>query len=419
MRKCSRAQIVAFLVVLGVVCVDVLPLTGQDTPRRVVLFVVDGAGVGVWSIANFGDGQAHRQFPVVGLVDTRSSSGVHPGSADAATSFATGVRSFNGAIGVGPDSLPRETVLERARDRGLATGLVTTARITDATPAAFSAHTPTRPNEAGIALQQLEQGIQVFLGGGRRHFAATGRPDSADLITKIRKQHTYVESGEELETLCLDSVTTLYGLFSWSDMPVYPNRSPSLATMASAALEVLDKDPDGFFLLLETESTDTEPHGNVEYDVLAGELADVDSVLQVVFEYQRNNPETLFLVTGDHDTGGLAIQAAYARQSLSNTAARLDTAVTRLGETASLLDSVSLALMDSTRTLMDRMSARLKQQALEPNTERILVTRYTTGSHTANMVPLFAKGPESTRFGGVIDNHRIGQLLLEIFGREN
>ena len=418
MRLPFRTRIFVFVLFVGAVCSVISPAEGQDTPRRVVLFVVDGAGVGLWSIANFQTGQAHRQFPVVGLVDTRSYRGFYPGSADAATSFATGGRTFNGAIGVGPDSQPRETVLELAHDRGLSTGLVTTARVTDATPAAFSAHTPSRPDEAGIAVQQLGQGIAVFLGGGRRHFEARSRPDSADLVALIRTQHTYVETGEELAALSLDSVTSLYGLFTFSDMPVYPQRSPSLASMSSAALQVLDKDPDGFFLLLETESTDTEPHGNAEYDVLAGEMADVDSVIKVVFEYQRNHPETLFLMLGDHDTGGLAIQPASGRQGLTTTAARLDTAVVRLGESASLLEDPDLALLDSTRVLMDRLSAGMKQRAWSLDNEPRLVARYTTGSHTANMVPLFANGPESQRFGGIIDNFRIGQLLLEIVGRE-
>jgi alkaline phosphatase len=137
-----------------------------------------------------------------------------------------------------------------------------------------------------------------------------------------------------------------------------------------------------------------------------------------VLEYQRRNPETLFVLLGDHDTGGLAIQRTGARNLLTRTAARLDTAGVRLGESTSLLDNTENALMDSTRMFMQRMSASLRGRARELNTENILVARYTTGSHTTNMVPLFANGPESQRFGGVVDNFRVGQLLLEIVGRE-
>jgi alkaline phosphatase len=310
-------------------------------------------------------------------------------------------------------------VLELATEVGLATGVVTTARMTDATPAAFSAHTAVRIDEPGIALQQMEKNITVFLGGGRKHFDASGRPDSIDLIGRIREHHTYVETGEELGALNLDSVTTLYGLFNWLDMPVYPERSPSLAQMASAALEVLDSDPSGFFLLLETESPDTEGHDNVEYEVLAGEMSDVADAVEVVLEYQRSNPETLFILLGDHDTGGLAIQSANTKRILTNTAQRLDTTSVRLGETQGLLEGAELALLDSTRAFIHRASNMLRQKSVSLTDETTLVARYTTGSHTANLVPLFAIGPESTRFGGVIDNHKIGQLLLEIVGREN
>ena len=420
MREYFRTQINAFLMFCCVVCFAVPPLVGQDMPRRVVLFVVDGAGIGIWSIAAVQDSaQQLRRFPVAGLVDTRASEGYSPGSASAATSLATGVRSFVRAIGVDVDSQPRETVLEVARERGMATGVVTTARITDATPAAFTAHTAYRIDEPGIALQQLEQDVTVFMGGGRKHFDTSGRPDSMDLIGQIRERHTYVETADELSDLSLDSVTSLYGLFNWLDMPVYPDRSPSLSQMTSAALTVLDRDPNGFFLLLETESPDSEGHHNVEYDVLAGEMVDVGDAARVVLEYQRSNPETLFILLGDHDTGGLAIQSANKNRILTNTAQRLDTTGVRLGETTGMLEQAELALLDSTRTFMDRMSTVLRRRAGELSNETTLVTRYTTGSHTANLVPLFAIGPESERFGGVIDNHRIGQILLEIVGRED
>ena len=200
-------------------------------------------------------------------------------------------------------------------------------------------------------------------------------------------------------------------------MPVYPERSPSLSEMASAALTVLDHDADGFFLLLETESPDTEGHHNVEYDVLAGEMSDVANAVRVVLEYQRANPETLFILLGDHDTGGLAVQSANAAQTLRNAAARLDTTGVRLGESASLLSGADLALADSTRALMDRMAVVLRQRAGGLGSQPLLVARYTTGSHTANLVPLFAKGPGAERFGGVIDNDVIGQILLEIVRR--
>ena len=420
MTRLIRTRIVVSLILLGTVVGAANPAEGQRVPRRVVFFVVDGAGIGLWSLVNFQtENVSVRQFPVVGLVDTRAAYGVYTGSAAAGTSFAVGERTFIGAIGVGIDSLPRRNVIEAAQARGLATGLVSTAQITDATPAAFSAHVVRRADQAEIARQQAEKNITVFLGGGRQHFDARGRPDSADLIAHFRERNTYVETEAELASVDLDSVSSLVGLFTWSDMPVYPKRSPSLSTMTAAALQVLDKNPDGFFLLLETESTDTELHRNVELDVLAGEMVDVEDAIRLVLDYQHDNPETLFVVIGDHDTGGLAIQRAHATSLLTNTAARLDTTGVRLGELANLLDSGETDLLDSVRTFMDRMSYALERRAVELAGEELLVARYTTGSHSANMVPLFAIGPGSERFGGVIDNFSVGRLLLEIVSGKN
>ena len=390
----------------------------QDSPRRVILFVVDGGGIGVWSLADFQNYDlAVREFPVVGLVDTRASHGIYPGSASAATAFAIGERSFIGSIGVGPDSQPRQTVLEVAQEHGLATGLVSTARITDATPAAFASHLVRREDEAEVARQMSSKGIDVILGGGRRYFSPPYQPDSINLLPALRQNNAYVEDAAGLGALNIDTVTSLVGLFYESDMPVYPHRSPSLSEMTEAAIAVLDKDPDGFFLLLETESTDTEPHNNVELDVLAGEMADVNETINVVLDYQRNHPETLIIVTGDHDTGGLTVQPTAANRLLARAAARLDTTGIRLGEVSTLLDSTDQTLLDSTRYYMNRLASRLNRRARSVSGEALLVARYTTGSHSANLVPLFAIGPGADAFSGIINNDRVGQLLLELVKR--
>ncbi len=96
---------------------------------------------------------------------------------------------------------------------------------------------------------------------------------------------------------------------------------------------------------------------------------------------------------------------------------RLDTTGVRLGETSGLLDTAEQALIDSTRTFMDRMSTVLRRRARTLRDETTLVARYTTGSHTANLVPLFAVGPGAEQFAGVIDNHQIGQILLDTMRR--
>jgi alkaline phosphatase len=413
MRSIVMAAVVATTVSLS----PAAQLIGQD-PTRVIVFIPDGAGVGHWSVANLSTTDfALRQFSVAGLVDTRGADHIYTGSAATATALATGVRTYRGAIGVGPDTLPLKNVLELAQEKGLATGLVTTGRITDATPAAFSTHVPSRVYEWEIARQLSIKNINVLLGGGRDSFEAWDRPDSTDLIALFRENYTVVETPAELRELEADSVESLFGLFTGSDMPAYPERSPSLSEMASAALAVLDKDPDGFFLLLETESTDTEAHARKPYDVIAGEMHDVNETIKVGLEYQRRHPETLFVVMGDHDTGGMAVQTASVANLVGNTRSGLNDVGDRLAEISSLLNGNESAMADSVRALIAQLSAPPQQRRRDVGDGAILVTRYTGANHTALMVPVFAKGPGAERFGGVIDNDRVGRLLMEAVGR--
>jgi len=256
-------------------------------PRRVVLFVADGAGVAHWSAALYAaDSLAIEEFPVVGLVDPRNTSRALPESASSATAFATGVRSFYRSIGVGPDSLPRTTVLEAAEAAGLATGLVTTTLLTDATPAAFAAHVHDRNQRFDIARQMAAQGIEVLMGDGRTAFDPAARPDSQNLISELRRDHAWVESAADLERIAAaDSVRGLVGFFAMDSVPRTAGRRPSLAAMTGAALKVLDRDPDGFFLLVESEHIDHFGHRNLPLADIVAEMQHFDRAVRVALEY--------------------------------------------------------------------------------------------------------------------------------------
>ncbi len=337
--------------------------TAQTGPRRVILMISDGAGVAHWTLAKFARSDlAISDFPVAGLVDTRGSGHVVTGSAAGATALATGTRTFFGAVGVGPDSTVRETVLEAAKARGLGTGLITTTWVTDATPAAFAAHVPARGQLVDIMMQMTELPVDVIFGGGRRVFDIAERRDSIDLRGPVTARYSYIETAEELERLDPSSVLLpLLGLFSASDMARAPERSPSLTSMMTTALDILDRNPEGFFLMVENEGSDTEAHGNVERNVLVAEMLDFDDAVRVALEYQERHPETLIVVTADHETGGIS---------------------------------------------------------LNPDRERNVILGYSTGDHTAALVPLFARGPGAERFGGLRENWQIGQLLLQAVQRD-
>jgi len=335
-----------------------IPASGQ-MPRRVVLFVADGAGTAHWSVARLVRSHlAVDEFPVVGLIDTRDAHAIVTESSAAGTSYAIGMRTFQGALGLGPDSQPRPTALERARANGLAVGLMTTTAITDATPAAFTAHYPSR-DHLEVAREMASQRIDVLMGGGRRSFAAAMFHDSTTALERLRARDTYVGNAAELRALDLDTVTTLAALLADDDLPLAPERDPSLAQMTQTALTVLDRNPQGFFLLVENEETDTQAHANRPFATIAREMEAFDDAVRTGLEYQNAHPETLLLVLGDHETGGMTI------------------------------------LSDS-------------------NGEPVL--RYTTRGHTAAMVPLFARGPGAERFSGLHANEDVGKLLAEAVG---
>lgn len=330
-------------------------------PHNVIVMIADGAGVEHWTLAKFArQDLAVDDFPVGGLVDTRGDGHVVTGSAAGATALSTGTRTFFGALAVGPDSAPRETALEAAHAQGKATGLITTTWIVDATPAAFGAHSPTRGALVSIMQQMGALPVDVLMGGGRRLFEIAEERASVDLRGQMTQQYPYLETAADLAQLNPDTVTSLLGLFSLNDMPRAPERSPSLTSMTTAALAILERDPDGFFLMVENEGSDTEAHRNVERDVLVAEMLDFDDAVGVALEYHRQHPETLIVVTADHETGGISLTHDENRDPILN---------------------------------------------------------YATPSHTGAFVPLFAIGPGAERFGGLKANWEVGQLLLDAVGR--
>jgi alkaline phosphatase len=350
-------------------------------------------------------------------VDTRNDEEKITDSAASATAYSAGIRTYNGAIGVDSDRKAVPTVLEVAQRQGLATGLVATSSITHATPAAFASHVPDRNMEWEIARQLAGSGVDVMLAGGRRWFDPDQRPDSLDLLSGLEARYTFIQTPSELDGLKAEGVQKLLGLFADGHLPAAPGRTPTLPAMTRAALQVLDQDPDGFFLMVEGSQPDWRGHDGDPLSAITAEMLDLDEAVGVALEYQARNPETLIVVTADHETGGLAIQAAGARRLLTQVATTADSTLARLTEAREVLDPELATLADSTSWYVTRLSSLLRERAESLGDSSVLVARYTTGSHTAGMVPLFASGPGAERFGGIKENWEIGKLLREAVTR--
>ena len=280
------------------------------------------------------DGQlAMNELRYAGLASTDSADPEEAvtDSAAGATAFASGVRTYNGAVGVDADGRPVPTLLERARAVGKATGLVTTAQVTDASPAAFGAHVPDRAAQSEIALQFLTSSKpDVILGGGEDRWLPPGVPgaypdnppkdpteasssDRGNLIERAEGLgYEYVSDGDSLRR---SRSRKLLGLFANEEM--FEQRPEgegdlyepvvSLDEMTEKALSVVSRDRDGFFLFVEEEGIDEFAHNNnAEKTILAGEA--LDRTVQLAVRFAATHPGTLLVVAGDHETGGLAIE---------------------------------------------------------------------------------------------------------------
>lgn len=309
--------------------------TNPKKAKNVIVFVGDGMGASHREAIRLatkgltGD-LSMNKMPYVGNVHTSSTS-VVTDSAAAATAMASGVKTYNGAIGVNPDKKPVKTVLEMADKAGKSTGLVTTSQITDATPAAFGAHVEDRSKQSDIAKQYLENSrVDVLLGGGEDFWYPAGNPgkfqDNPAKDVKEQSKGTQGNLVAEAKHMGYKYVTDkdglmktkndkILGLFANEEMfeqrpegegDLY-NPVVSLPDMTKKAIDTLSQNKRGFFLMVEEEGTDEMSHeNNGKLMIKAGKQ--LDKSVEVAKKFAQKHPETLVLVVADHECGGLSIE---------------------------------------------------------------------------------------------------------------
>lgn len=293
-----------------------------------------------------------EKFRSIGFAKTQSADNFVTDSAAAGTAIATGHKTNNGMIGQDPSGKAVNSLLTLARNKGLATGVVVTKDITDATPAAFVAHQPSRKMAEEIAADLVESGVDVFVGGGRKRFDK--REDGRDLVRELKQKNYKVASGtEEIEKITSGKVAGFVSTERW-----HGREADQLKRTMVAALRILEKNPKGFFLMVEGSQIDSAGHDNKIEDVM-GEMMDFDKAIGAALAFAEKNPDTLIVVTADHETGGL--------------------------------------------TLRD---GSLKEGTIH--------ARFSTGGHTGVMVPVFAYGPGAEEFAGIYENTDIFQKVKSL-----
>ncbi len=276
-------------------------------PRYVILCIGDGMGPEhVKAGGMFTHGAAgtlsFESLPYQAMVTTYSANNSVTDSAAAATAMATGVKVNNDVVSV---RLPGNgsaltTVLEVFKSLNRSTGLVTTTYMPHATPSAFGAHETSRYNYSNIANDYLTQSKpNVLFGGGQYMSVSSAQAVGYTVVT------------DRAQMLALNTETSNYvsGQFRNDMMPyeydgmgVYPH----LSEMTQTALNILDNDPDGFFLMMEGGLIDQAAHS---YDIVreCPELREFDNAVQVVLNWAQGRTDALVIVVADHETCGLQV----------------------------------------------------------------------------------------------------------------
>jgi alkaline phosphatase len=286
--------------------------------RNVIFFAYDGTGYEDFATADFfarevvGRRLRYHDFLASGLTGSMIPASLLSwvtDSAAASSAWSTGRRIVNGALNRYPDGRDLIPILELARGTGRATGLVSTARATHATPAGWVAKVDSREQEAEIALQYLDSGTDVILGGGQAHFEAATRPDGRELYPEFEARGYQVV--RDRNALLEATGSKLLGIFTPStqhvayevDRRFQADLAPSLAEMTRAALDRLDDAEKGFVLQIEAGRIDHANHQN-DPGAMVWDWIAADETLDVLLDFVAGRDDTLLIHAPDHDTGG-------------------------------------------------------------------------------------------------------------------
>ena len=375
--------------------------------------------------------------------DTASANSPVTDSAAAASAWGSGQRVNNGSINVDPSGKSLKPILSYVKEAGKATGLVTSCRITHATPAGFSTSVPQRGMEDAIAQQYLEREIDVLLGGGARHFLQTQEDGSViDYIPQFKaKGYQFVKTASELSAV--RGSGSLLGLFSQSHIPYAIDRQndraykdvPNLVDMFRAALNQLEGMKDGFVLQVEGGRVDHAGHGNDAGGILH-EFLEFDACIPIALEFIESHPDTMLVVTTDHGTGGCQLDGAGSAyldsgpaldriNQLRHSFEWLQQGFEATGKFDPVLLKTALGI-DPTDTQAAIVQAALDaevqylsgalNQAFGKQLKELTAVGWTSDKHTSECVELFAFGPGAESIPPLIKNYEIFGILTKALG---
>ncbi len=410
--------------------------------KNVIMMVPDGMSVTAttlsrYMLSNNEKGIKDLAFTKnpVAMVKTTWADGPITDSAPAATALATGYKANPGTLGIDNSSSPKATVLEAAQKQGKATGVIATSEFMHATPAGYTAHDIARSNYAAIAEQMLNQDLDVMLGTG------SGQEKVADLkVTEYAIKNGYDVVSTRSDLLKYNG-TKLWGDFTNSygtklNMSYDMDRKveePSLADMTKKAIDVLNKDKDGFFLMVEGSKIDWAAHANDTIGIISDTLA-FDSAYKAAYDFAVKDKSTVILVVSDHGNSGITIGARHL-EGYDKAPFSILSPLKNASKTAEGALALISGVKDPTDTQLNKVltaygidprdteiSDEIEEFKKAPSTATLVETMnkkayigYTTGGHTGEDLTLWGYAPSGTALpSGLIDNTDIPKYIEKL-----
>nr|WP_156487415.1 alkaline phosphatase [Neobacillus novalis] len=414
----------------------ILKFNGTRKVKNVILLIGDGMGFSYTSGLRYFNHASQNGFMTPTIFDqyfvgSQSTYSLDresniTDSAAAGTALATGYKTYNGALGLNIDQQAVPTVLEYAKFRGKSTGLVGTSQINHATLAAFAAHIESREQYDQIADDYLDERIEgnlkidVMLGGGTSYFVRNDR----NLVEEfVKNRFGYVSNLQELVT---NKNEQLIGLFAPVELPKQIDRDstvPSLTQMTKAALQRLQQNPNGFFLLVEGSQIDWAGHDNDIVGAMS-EVKDFEAAFKAAIQFASDREDTIVIATADHSTGGMSIDRndnykwnPNVIKSITSTPFVIARRLHDTKDMTILKHHMPFSLHEEdlkTIKLTLDMAVEDTREALINIINHYSSTGWTTKGHTGEDVPVYAYGLNRHLFSGRMENSDIARILFQI-----
>jgi alkaline phosphatase len=444
-NKLLRVSIIAAVGLVGVSCSSTNSQKESDaqanvtTPKNIIMVVADGMGPAFTTAYRlYKDDPKTPEIELtaldpylVGTAQTYPApvSGYVTDSAASATALSSGVKTYNGAIGLDVDKNPVESVLQRAKKLGMRTGLAVTSQIVHATPASYVAHNESRKNYNEIADSFLDDRLDdkniadVMLGGGWNYFIREDR----NLVAEFQALgYQYANSYTDLLSLPVGKPTL--GLFGDTGLSealndTNPHRLSVLAENAIAHLENVN----GYFLLVEASQVDWAGHGNDIASAMA-EMEDLEQTIKMLTSYVDQHPDTLVVLTADHSTGGLTIGADGDYRWSPEYIQNMKASVMAIAEKMPAQEDMALYVEDmfgfelntEEKNIISGITSDTKTKERNTILKSILDKRtntgWTTSGHTGVDVEVYAFGAGAQVFAGNLNNTDIAEKIFEFLG---